>query len=830
MSQMVCGLEKQRYFFLFIIIGSFLIYFTSYQQELPILPMTHTIPLVSEDTITADVPFQDLLIMFQDELPIIQPFEEYVIRKYKNFPVIRFDFHNTANYQVFLEQYGNKITKIEPNRICDSSLDYITESNISNRISRAMIQDSTGASYLINQLGIRGQRTRIGIVDSGVSNHNTEFNDRIKGREVFVNQANGYSQDITSTIDNQGHGTHIAGLAAGATTGIAPEAEIYSAKVVEIGVAGAGGGILEETTAGFLDAFDYLVNNSVDVINISLGQYHNLPSGLRDEIINYVSIIHNIVFSISIGNSGTSYGDRGTLNNPSTALQCIAVTATDVAETSIANYASRGPKVDYSLKPDITAPGTNLDGPSRTGTGTITKSGTSMAAPIVGGAAALLIDYLKQKNQSYTAATIKAALLAGARSLGEPIWEEGAGFLNVTRSWEILNTTSLINNSPNIGYLHPQKLPFDPYKVLFTGSSIEFNLTAISSLQISSQIDISDSLSDFVSFHKEEYLLNHTCLLPINFTIPITSTPQFVFGNISVGDLLITIEFEIREPVARILFDESLNKIVRHGYSVPYIYEIQGDSSNTVGMYSEFTKFLAYDNDYSVTPHVSGDLTLAKLLNFDVLILANPLSLATDIFMDWLIDPGNDYISLSKVSKDAIFQYVSLGGGVLIFNTIGTYCNITGINELITPFSIQIQAQSESIIRSSHFTNHSLNFTDSIASFPFRGNYLQAFGNETQIIAEYENQPTVVSYEGSTGGRVLVFGTDLIFDNIGISTNFYSGNAESNRVLAFNSVAWLAQGDYIETTTTNIPEFSFLLVLSIVLVALAIIALRKQIF
>lgn len=825
------GAEKQNFFFLFIIIGSFLIFFTCYQQELPILPKEKLIPTINDYETRSYIPSQDLLVMFQDKIPDIQPFEEYIIKKYSSFPVIRFNFINTDHFQIFFEKYGKFISKIEPNRIFSSSLEDIAESNVNTKISKAMIQDSTGASYLINQLGIRGQRSRIGIIDSGVSDHTTEFNDRIKGREVFVNQANGYSHDITSTIDNHGHGTHVAGLAAGATTGIAPETEIFSAKVVENGVTGAGGGIGEETTAGLLDAIEYLVNNSVDVINISLGQYHNLPSGLRDAIINYVSIIHNIVFSISIGNSGTSYGDRGTLNNPSTALQCIAVTATDVAETSIANYASRGPKVDYSLKPDIAAPGTNLDGPSYTGTGTIKKSGTSMAAPIVGGAAALLIDYLKKENQSYTAATIKAALLAGARSLGEPIWEEGAGFLNITRSWEILNTANLVNNSANIGYLHPQNLPFDPYKVLFTGSSTEINLTAISSLQISSEIGISDSLSDYVNIFKDNYLLNHTCLIPINFTIPNTATPQFVFGNISIGDLLINVEFEIREPIAKVLFDESLNKIVRHGYSIPNIYEIQGDSSNTIGMYSEFTRFLAYENDYSVTPHVSGDLTLAKLLNYDVLILANPLSLATDIFMDWVINPENDYVRLSETSKDAIYQYVSLGGGVLILNTIGTYCNITGINELISPFNIQIQTQSESVIRISHFTNHSLNFTETLDSFPFRGNFLQTSGNTTQVIAEYENQPTIVSYEGSTGGRVLVFGTDLIFDNIGFSTNLYSSIAESNRILAFNSVAWLAQGEYIQTTTTtNIPEFSLLLVLSIVFVILVIIFLKKQAF
>ncbi|MHA2075272.1 MAG: S8 family serine peptidase, partial [Candidatus Hodarchaeales archaeon] len=621
-----------------------------------------------------------------------------------------------------------------------------------------------------------------------------------------------------------GHGTHVAGLAAGASTGIAPEAEIYSAKIVETGVTGAGGGNTEETTAGMLDAIDYLVNNSVDVINISLGQYHNIPDGLRDEIINYISIMHNIVFSISIGNSGSSYGDRATLNNPGTALQCIAVTFTNSEETAISNHASRGPKADYSLKPDIAAPGTNLDGPSYTGTGTIKKSGTSMASPIVGGAAALLIDYLKKNSRNYTTGTIKAALLAGTQSLGEPVWEEGAGFLNVTRSWQILNSSFLDNNIPDIGYLHPSQLPLDPYKVLFTGSTVEFNLTAITSIPRNVSLTISSPLSEFVNAPDTQFLLNNSRLIPINFSIPKTAIPQFVTGTISLGDLTLDVEFEIRKPKARILFDESLNKIVRHGYSSPGdVYEIQGDSSNTIGMYSEFTKFLSYENNYSVTPHISGDLTSSKLAEFDILILANPLSLTTDIYMDWISDPGNDYYSISETAKDAISQYINFGGSLLVFNTLEPYFNISATNDLIRPFDIQIQSEFSPLIRMSEFTNHSLNFTDSIDSFPFRGHYLQSLGNYTQIIAEYEGNPTIIAYEGPAGGRVIIFGSDLIFDNIGLSGYAYSGNKEQNHVLAYNSIAWLAQGEYRETTTTNIPEFPLYIVFLSLIVALGVI-------
>ena len=563
---------------------------------------SHSSNLISksiESEIISEQGVSDLLVLFREKNPDIGYFNQFLIKKYHNFPVFRFTFNNNSHLRDFVKKYGKDITRIEFNQITRPSLNYNPKFDKEDRISRTMIQDSTGASFLVNQLGITGMRTKIGIIDTGVSDHLVEFGSRIKGRDVFVNRENGYSQDISTVIDIHGHGTHVAGLAAGATTGIAPEAEIYSAKIVELGVTGAGGGELEETTAGMLDAIDYLVNNSVDVINISLGQYHNLPSGIRDEVINYVSLIYNIVFSISVGNSGTSFGDRATLNNPSTALQCIAVTATNIENTAIANYASRGPKIDYSLKPDIAAPGTNLNGPSNTGSGTVKKTGTSMASAVVGGASALLIDYLKKNNISYTAATIKAALLKGTQSLGEPLWEEGAGFLNITRSWQFLNSTILINNTPQIEYLHPSQLPFEPYAVLFTGSSVEFNLTGINSIPKIITPNISSSLKEFITITKQEYLINNTTLIPINFSIPFNSTSQVATGIISIGLMNLSVSFEIRKPLRRIIFDESLNKIVRHGYTTS-AYEIQGDSSTTIGMYSEFARYLSYENNYSI--------------------------------------------------------------------------------------------------------------------------------------------------------------------------------------------------------------------------------------
>ncbi|MFX0123608.1 MAG: S8 family serine peptidase [Candidatus Hodarchaeota archaeon] len=736
----------------------------------------------------------DFLVMFYDKIPNLRYFESLIIKKFCNFPVIHIKFNDSSMKQFFIENYHQKIYRMEPNQVFRRSPLIIPEQRFIKSSLNTEIQVSTGASFLHN-LGIVGQGVKIGIIDTGVDDDIAKFGTRVIGRESFVSIKNGYSADITDPEPVMTHGTNVADFAAGNTKGIAPKAEIYSAKVIHSSsITGAGGEGEEETTAGMLEAIDYLVNNSVDVINISLGQYHNLPSGLRDEAINYASVVHNIVFSVSVGNSGTPYGDRGTLHNPSTALQCIAATASDNDGTYIASFASRGPKIDYSLKPDISAPG---------------LGGTSFAAPIVAGGAALLIDFLKNESLSYSAATIKSALLAGAKTLNRSVWEEGAGFINITRSLDILNSTDKIDNTPDLVYLHPQKLPFDPYRVLFNGSSIMFNLTVISSREENISLNISKSISDFVTTSKPSYIINNTTLVPINFTIPASSVSQHVSGFIKIANELLIIEFEIRETGIQVLFDETLNRIAMRGYGTG-AEDIMGDTSSTIGMYSAFTQFLSYEHNYSITPHVKGELTLTKLLKYDVLILANSFSKTTDKFMDWVVDPDPDYLTLTTNAINAISQFISAGGGLLIINgNDDAYFNITGLNEFLGRFNLQIQYESLGGIGTSDIVNPQ-DFTTDISSFPFFGNYIQTSGNNTQIIAEYDGEPTLALYEDPKGGRVLLYGTDLIFDNIGFSSHAYYGNRLENRILALNSITWLAEaeGKYIETST-SLPEFPY---------------------
>lgn len=774
----------------------------------------------SQKTINSIEKFSDILVLFRNSIPGLDDYEKFVVKKFSSFPVIRLQFEGRDQFLSFTKQFQDDILLLEQ----VTSMENILPNNQDYNQKVDSIQshvDSTGAKIL-HQSGYTGAGVKIGIIDTGVSDHLVEFGSRIKARNVFITKEFGYSEDISTITDSHGHGTHVAGLAAGNTTGLAPGAEIYSAKIIhDNSVLGAGGGGGEETTLGMLEAIEYLVNNSVDVINISLGQYHNLVEGLREAIIDYTTKHHNIIFCVSAGNSGTTFGDRGTLNNPAPSLQSITSAASNTQGNSLATFSSKGPRPDYSIKPDLTAPGLSISGPSNNGISYVSKSGTSMASPIVAGAAALLIDFLRQENLSYTPGTIKSALLQGSIDMGFEVWRQGAGFINVSASLDILNSSIKVDDSPDLLVLHPKKLPIDPYEVLFTDTTIEFNLTSISSIDKNFSITIPENLSDMINVGEKNLNLGNSTLIPIIFSIPSSKDPQIINGSIMIGDVPLLIEFEIREPIARVLFEESFNLIVKHGYSTD-VYEIQGDTSNTIGMFSGFTRYLAYENNYSVTPHTAGSLSSEILTKYDAVILANPFSLASDAYMDWVSTPGLDYIQIPQDTVEALYNYVDNGGGLLVLSTIDSFYNITAMNDFLSRFDLAISGDSNIAITQSTITNPQ-NWTEDITSFPFRGNYISATGNKTTVIAEDANKSTIISYVGSTGGRVLLFGSDLIFDNIGFSQNAYNGNSEQNKVLAFNAVAWLTEGEFRGTTTTTVPELDpilFLFVLGAVLILL----------
>ncbi|MBK8051567.1 MAG: S8 family serine peptidase [Anaerolineales bacterium] len=228
-------------------------------------------------------------------------------------------------------------------------------------------------------------------------------------------------------MDDHSHGTHVAGIvaASGAITGVAPSAHLWAFKVLDAGGYGYASTIIAgiERTAD-LDG-DPITVDPADVANISLGGY-----GTPDDPMSLAvdaAVDSGVVIAVAAGNSGPS---AGSLLSPGVARKAITVAASSKGDY-IAWFSSHGPVTNYDslLKPDITAPGVSINS-TVPNAGYDAFSGTSMAAPHVAGAVALL----KQLHPNWSPLRIKSNLMNTALDLGIDLFAQGSGRLQVAEA------------------------------------------------------------------------------------------------------------------------------------------------------------------------------------------------------------------------------------------------------------------------------------------------------------------------------------------------------------------------------------------------------------
>ncbi|MBC7250932.1 MAG: S8 family peptidase [Anaerolineae bacterium] len=275
--------------------------------------------------------------------------------------------------------------------------------------------------------GIRGQGVKIGIVDTGVDPEHPDFAHRIAAGANFVRTAASYH-------DDNGHGTHVAGIAAGDGSvqggkyrGVAPEATLYVAKVLDA----SGSGMMSWVMAGI----EWAVEQGVQVINLSLGGPP--PCDGTDALSETcdAAVAAGVVVCVAAGNLGPG---PQTVGSPGCARQVITVGASDKLD-DVASFSSRGPTSDGRTKPDVLFPGVDIVAPRAQGTSMglpvddyYTKaSGTSMATPHATGTVALLL----QTKPSLTPAEVKDLLMQTAKDLGFEANTQGAGRADVYQAY-----------------------------------------------------------------------------------------------------------------------------------------------------------------------------------------------------------------------------------------------------------------------------------------------------------------------------------------------------------------------------------------------------------
>ena len=249
--------------------------------------------------------------------------------------------------------------------------------------------------------------TVVAIVDTGVNLQHVDFRNRlwvnpfeIAGNGVdddnngVVDDIHGYDaitgQAISRVGDPEGHGTHVAGI----VTTTSPGAEIMGVRLLNAN----GGGRLSDA----IDAWSYALLHGAQVINNSWGALGVRPSDVEflEEVIAIGEEDFDAVFIAAAGNESTNT-DR-VPNTPSTAPGMLSVGASN-SKGNPANFSNFGQRTV-----DLFAPGVNiLSADAFSTTGRLRLSGTSMASPVVAGAAATLLD----RQPLASPATIKQQIL-----------------------------------------------------------------------------------------------------------------------------------------------------------------------------------------------------------------------------------------------------------------------------------------------------------------------------------------------------------------------------------------------------------------------------------
>jgi serine protease AprX len=380
------------------------------------------------------------------------------------------------------------------------------------------------------QFGFDGSGIGIAVIDSGVYSHDDlKTGDGLASRIVY---SESFVAGDPSTNDAYGHGTHVAGIIAGngrdsktgyaqQYLGIAPNANIINLRVLDAN----GCGTDSQVIAAIQRAIQLKSTYNIRVINLSLGRnvYESYNLDPLDQAVE-AAWKAGIFVVTAAGNSGRDNSQHtdgyATIQAPGNDPQVVTVGATKTSGTAtrlddnIASYSSKGPTlIDHVVKPDLVAPGNRIVSLASPGSTLVTSysdyavkptttcllgicttgpsgkylrlSGTSMATPVVAGAAALML----QQNSALSPDSVKARMMKTAwkgyplnswgydlRGLGYlsqyDVFTIGAGYLDVNAALRSTDIASGGAPSPTAVYD-----PNTKQAKLLNGTSITWGTT-----------------------------------------------------------------------------------------------------------------------------------------------------------------------------------------------------------------------------------------------------------------------------------------------------------------------------------------------------------------
>jgi len=304
----------------------------------------------------------------------------------------------------------------------------------------------------------------IAILDTGIRSTHVDFTGKILGGRRFLGDA----QPVTNFVDDHGHGSHVAGIAAALGTSPVPGVA-YGANIkLLIGkVCNSAGSCPTSATA---NGIVWAADNGANVINMSLGSFGGNPDGTgsaaQQAALQYAAS-KNVLPVCATGNDDGKVGYSGGVGYPARFPECMAVAATNWSDNK-ASYSNYGPQTAISAPGGDSNPtgspfGFILSASATSNTGFVWQAGTSMATPEVAGLAALL-----WATGMHDAAQIRQRIMDTADDIGAPGWDPqtGAGRINAYRAITGQSANAPPVVQPGSGYAGHKGVP-----VQFDGSA-----------------------------------------------------------------------------------------------------------------------------------------------------------------------------------------------------------------------------------------------------------------------------------------------------------------------------------------------------------------------
>jgi len=436
---------------------------------------------------------KNLLTTSEEKIPVIVKLKEYTAEK-----TTRSLVYNSIKKQTLnrisktktrdlksINSFSTELSKEEIKELADSK--YV-ERIYSDYELKIQLYDSTrymdieNVWWLNDSEGnqILGYNTTVVVIDSGIDYHHEDFGNCStinSGGDCKVIGGYDFINEDEDPIDDNGHGTHVAGIVAANPiafeyvsstgtvynryySGVAPDAKIIAYKVTdEEGVTYAS--LIIEAIERALDPNqDGNNNDHYDIATISIGAEGGSPDDPLSQAIDN-AVDNGMIVTVSAGNSGPYYES---INCPACSRKAIAVGATN-KWLSVSSYSSRGPYNDI-FKPEVLAFGGDVPAAGggicasrindnivefeSTGLcvhedGDHTRSmGTSMAAPHIAGIAALLLQEYPEMDPD----EFRSRIMTTADSRGNNPYIQGAGQADGLEAYE----AELIVSTPGIAF------------------------------------------------------------------------------------------------------------------------------------------------------------------------------------------------------------------------------------------------------------------------------------------------------------------------------------------------------------------------------------------